>query len=269
MTTALSDHDQLFDLPSLPAQILDLADDFIVNGDLLEALSATDHLPVSALRQQIPAAQTLVAQTLAVRECVERTLRSTPAAVDASVRLRQTAYLAAGAADQLFRALALADVGQDGAESRVGMAKDLTAHGAETCVALAENIAVETLRRQVAQTGKDAPQLTSADLPAMRAVARGKAHVTLMLGRQYITNDDGPRLGINTIRDLEARALIRREGAPQGQEGQQEGKPQRLRLTAAGVRALAGSFGQAPTAGPGHQSSPFPVRTSAPVKRSR
>ncbi|MEE1744100.1 hypothetical protein [Streptomyces sp. JV184] len=263
MTTALSDHCQLFDLPSLPERLITLADDFIVHGDLLKALAATGHLQGSALRQQIPTTQELVVLTLGVRESIDGTLRSTPAVVDASLRLRQTAYLAAGAAEELRGLLILNDAGHSVAAHQAGMAKDLTALGAETCVALAETIAVETLRQRVAQTRESAPVLSSADLPAMHAVARGKAHVTLMLGRQYISNDDGARLSINTIRGLETRALIQREDADQ------EGKPQRLRLTAAGVSALASAFGQAPSTTPGHQSSPSPVHAPAPMKRSR
>ncbi|MEU2131749.1 hypothetical protein [Streptomyces sp. NPDC018352] len=265
MTTALSDHDQLFDLPSLPERLITLADDFIVHSDLLKALAATGHLRGTALRRQIPTTQLLAVQTLEVRESVKQTLRSTPAAVDASLRLRQTAFLTAGAAEELRGILTLIESGHSIAAEQVGTAKDLAALGADTCVALAEILAAETLRQQVAQTREDTPRLASTDMPAMRAVARGKAQVTLMLGRQYITNDDGARLSISTIRDLETRALIRREGAPQGQEG----KPQRLRLTAAGVRALAGSFGQPPTATPGHRRGPSSARTTAHVKRSR
>lgn len=263
MTTALSDHDQLFDLPSLPVRLITLADDFIVHSDLLKALAATSHLQGSALRQQIPASQRLAVHTLGVRESVEGTLRRTPAVVDASLRLRQTAYLATGVVDELRGLLRLNDTGHSVAASQVGMAMDLAALGAETCFALAEVLAVETLRQRVTQTREDPPRLSSADLPAMRAVARGKAHVTLMLGRQYISNEAGPRLSINTIRDLETRALIQREDA------QHEGRPQRLRLTAAGVRALAGSFGQEPSTAPGHQSSPSPVHAPASTKRLR
>ncbi|MDV9196046.1 hypothetical protein [Streptomyces sp. Wh19] len=261
MTTALSDHTQLFDLPTLPEQLINLADDFIVHGDLLKALAATDHLQGTTLRQQIPATEALAVLTLRVRESVQSTLRSTPAVVDASLRLRQTAYLTAGACEELRGLLILNEDGHSIAAHQVGMAKDLTALGAESCVALAETLAVETLRQRVAPTNEEAPRLSSADLPAMHAVARGKAHLTLMLGRQYISNDDGARLSINTIRDLESRALIQREDA------EQEGKPQRLRLTAAGVRALANTFGQTPPTAPGHQSSPSPVPAPAPMKR--
>lgn len=263
MTTALSDHCQLFDLPSLPERLITLADDFIVHGDLLKTLAVTGHLQGPALRQQIPRTQDLAVFTLGVRESVEGTLRSTPAVVDASLRLRQTAYLAAGAAEELRGLLILNDAGHSVAGHQAGMAQDLTALGAETCIALAETIAVESLRQRVAQPSENVPVLASTDLPAMHAVARGKAHVTLMLGRQYISNDDGARLSITTVRDLETRALIQRGGE------EQEGRPQRLRLTTAGVSALAGSFGQAPSTTPGQQSSPSPVHSPAPTKRLR
>ncbi|MFD8847589.1 hypothetical protein [Streptomyces sp. NPDC059604] len=263
MTTPLSEPDQLFDLPSLPERLIVLADEFIVHNDDLNALAATGHLQGLALRRQIPASHRLAVHVLTVRQSVEETLGSTPAVVDISLRLRQTAYLTAGATDELRGLLALNETGHSVAATQVETARDLAALGAETCVALAEKLAVETVRQQMARTRGDTSRIASADLPALLAVARGKAHVTLMLGRQYITNDDGPRLGINTIRDLESRALVQREGAAQGQEGQ----PQRLRLTEDGVRALAGAFTQAPSASPGRQTS-APAQAPAPAATS-
>ncbi|MFF3125894.1 hypothetical protein ACFVRD_27005 [Streptomyces sp. NPDC057908] len=264
MTTALSDHDPLFDLPTLPERLLALADEFICHNDALGEVSTAD-VRAAALRQHIPSTHALAARALEVRESVERMLRSTPAVVDASLRLQEIAFLSTGAVDELLGALSLVRAGKDGADNRIHMAANLTALGAATSVDLAETLAVEMRRQRVPLTGEAAPQLSSKDVTALRAVARGKAHITLMLGRQYITAEDGStKVSTTTVRSLESRFLLHRGGEPQ------ESVPQRLRLTASGMRTLAGTFGQAPPPAQGLQGGPsLPQPPSESVKRSR
>ncbi|MFE7046301.1 hypothetical protein ACFU9X_45115 [Streptomyces atratus] len=169
------------------------------------------------------------------------------------------------AAQPLLGALSLVKAGKDGAGNRIHMAANLTALGAATSVDLAETLAVEMRRQRVPLTGEAASLLSSKDVTALRAVARGKAHITLMLGRQYITAEDGStKVSSTTVRSLGSRFLLHRDGEPQ------ESVPQRLRLTASGMRTLAGSFGQAPPPAQGLQGGPsLPQPPSESVKRSR
>ncbi|MER6500139.1 hypothetical protein ABT218_12290 [Streptomyces sp. NPDC001455] len=203
-------------------------------------------------------------QTLAIRESVTHTLRHTPAVVDVSIRLRQMAFLTSGAADELLIALDLVKNSKVGAGLHIQLAKHLTVLGAPTSVDLAESLTAE-MRRQGMPLSGQVLQLSSADIAAMRDVACGKANVTQMLGRQYVTNEGGTRISINTVRNLEKRTLLHRHGV------QEESIPQRLLLTAAGIRALASTFAQAPphVSASGLQSVP-PLQQQAPTaKRTR
>ncbi|MFE1407817.1 hypothetical protein ACFW5D_30170 [Streptomyces sp. NPDC058770] len=259
MTTALPD-DQLFDLPTLPERLLSLADEFIGHNDAFAQDSAA-RMGAAELRERFPSARSLAERALEIRESVEHTLRPAPAVVDVSLELQQMAFLASGAADELLIALGLVQKGKAGAETHIQLAGALTALGAPASVDLAERLTAEMHRQRVPLSG-ELLQLSSADIAAMRAVARGKVHVTLMLGRQYITHEGGARLSINTVRALEAPSFLRRDGV------QKESVPQRLRLTTAGIRALAGAFGRTPPPVSGPRSVP-PLPQSTSVKRSR
>ncbi|MFB6987934.1 hypothetical protein ACFC0C_16445 [Streptomyces sp. NPDC056178] len=256
-------HEHLFDLPSLPEQLLGLAGSFTRHNDALSTLSAGEPESGAALRKHIPSTHALGRQTLDVMDSAERLLHPTPAAVEAGLRLRQLAFLTTGAVDELLGALDLVEAGANGADTRLQLAKELTLLGPEAAVGIAERLAVEMRPQRVAPEREGTTRLSPPELTALRAVARGEVQVTKMLGKQYVSSH-GTRLSIATIRTLESKELLKRDKGPQ------EALPQRLILTAAGDRALADVFGQSPVTTPAIHPAPNPSNApSAAVSRSR
>ncbi|MFJ6438658.1 hypothetical protein [Streptomyces sp. NPDC091416] len=218
----------LFDVPvPVPPveQLLLLAGRYTRHNDALDLAlaSPTDPDP----QTHAASARQLASETSAAITAV-LDQQPGPDLSDALVRLNQLAYLSAQSAGH-----------------NAHMARELTALAAQDIVTCASHIAQEPDRGRSGTSAPPAERLNPTHRAALHDIARGRAVVTESMGRQYV-NNRGPRILISTLRHLESNGLVdRAEGS--AAPAFKGGPPlDRLRLTPAGMTAVASFIGLPP-----------------------
>ncbi|MCY0942323.1 hypothetical protein [Streptomyces antarcticus] len=266
--------------PALPAppspgtaspvvRLLALADQFTQHNDLLARLRPA----YGAARGHASAAFLASACTEAVQAIQGHPIPATAAVEEATIRIKQLAYLTAGAAHHLAEAKgslgAPASVPEQARATReisqqIALAQELTALGPIAAVEAATTIAVEIHR---SSPGTAAVHLTPAERTALHAAARGHLAIGGSGDREHVhSRSDSVR--IDTVLALEQRGLTSREptSAPPAFDGGPP--PDRVRLTFSGAMAVAAQLGRAPHASaltttpvPSAHVTPAPART--------
>ncbi|MER7728507.1 hypothetical protein [Streptomyces sp. NPDC096323] len=223
-------------------QLLLLAGQYTRHNDTLDRALASPTEPDP--HAHAASAQQLASETsAAIIAVLDQHPCPGPDLSNALVRLSQLAYLSAQS------------VGHTAHKAR-----ELTALAPQDIVTSTAHIAQEQDRGHSGASAPPADRLPPAHRTALHDIARGHAVVTESMGRQYV-NNRGPRILISTLRHLESTGLVdraERSAAPAFKGG----PPQdRLRLTPAGVRAVAALVGHRPatTAAPTQMSPPNPV----------
>ncbi|MDF3292392.1 hypothetical protein [Streptomyces silvisoli] len=244
-----------------------LATDYTRHNDALWSLCLNSPNPdPDAVVDQINSARALARAVVAAIDTLDDRRLFYGAVVGAAgARLKQLDYLATDATDHLSHAVdILYDVrARPGASDdkallweagrRITLAQELTALGAQDCTATAELLVTE-LRRQDALVQPLAVSPTQQ--AALRAIAQGYVTIDRLDGKPLVSRDD-IRITISTIRSLEARTLVVREGCPQHML-------ERVRLTTDGCRALADTFGRPTSSTPATTRAVQPTPTTAP-----
>ncbi|ROQ70151.1 hypothetical protein EDD93_4658 [Streptomyces sp. 840.1] len=245
----------LFDVPPPPTpveRLLRLADQYTQHNDALDLLlrtaapSGRDTHADSALR--------LAADTQSAAKAIQGERRYESVELTETVmRLQQLAFLAT----------ASTDLG-------TGAARELTALAPEAAVNCAVTLATETRRRRWASAPDADQQLSSVQCDALSEIARGHVVASSSLGREF-TRSREPRVLMSTLRALEAKGLVERT-ANSAHAAYVGGPPlDRVRLTSAGITALASVIGLPPArpmTAPG--TTPRPLPSPAPATaRSR
>ncbi|MFB7257912.1 hypothetical protein [Streptomyces nojiriensis] len=251
--------DLLFDVPEPPTpveRLLALAGDVTRHNDALNLLRPTA-TSAPALGAHADSATQLAHTALtAVQAVHDQQLYASADLIDATVRIKQVAYLSGEAARHLTEAqaavtaAALANPGlselPDGTVEQFQLAQELTTLAPEAAVESATAIARETHRRRPSTTTAT-DGLASAELGALHAVARGHVVMARSQGREYVHSRNGS-VRINTLRSLEGKGLIVR--APATALPAFHGGPaqDRIRLTARGAAAVAALLALPPAA---------------------
>lgn len=234
----------LFDVlpPPTPVErLLHLADQYTQHNDALDLLlRATDPPAPDA---HAGSAQRLASATQAAIKAIQgERLYESEELTEVVMRLRQLAFLADASA-----------------ELSAGPARELTALAPEAVVASAVALASETRRRRRATAPTPDDRLGAVHRTALAEIACGHVVASSSLGREF-TRSREPKVLMSTLRGPEAHGLAERTtgSAPAAYVG---GPPlDRVRLTPAGVTALASVTGL-PAAGP----SAAPATTPRPV----
>lgn len=241
----------LFEIPAPPTpveRLLLLAGQYTLHNDTLDLglAASTDPDPAT----HVASARRLASETsTAISAVIDQQPHINPDLSDALVRLSQLAYLSA----------------QSGHDPR--MARDLTALAPEAIVNSAARIAQELGRGRSGASTAQKEHLTPLRCLALYEIARGHVVVTESVDRQYV-HSRGIRVPISTVRHLESHGLINRAGGSAA-PAFKGGPPQdRVRLTPAGVTAVASFIGLPPasTSTPTGVVPPSPVQ---PASRSR
>lgn len=265
--------DLLFDVPEPPTpveRLLALAGDVTRHNDALSLFRPTA-APGPALGAHADSATQLAHAALtAVQAVRDQQLYASADLIDATVRIKQVAYLSGEAARHLAEvqaavtAAALANPELTGlpdtAAEQFQLAQELTALAPEAAVESATGIARETHRRRPsATTAVDG--LATAELSALRAVARGHVVMARSQGREYVHSRDGS-VRIGTLRSLEDKGLI--VHAPATAPPAFHGGPaqDRIRLTVRGASAVAALLALPPAA---PSSAAAPAMPAAPT----
>ncbi|MEU2874211.1 hypothetical protein ABZ769_34305 [Streptomyces olivoreticuli] len=263
----------------LPERLLALAGDFTRHNDALNALTLNGASPANTVLDHIPATQRLARETFGATDALKsQRLQYSAPVREASVRLRQLAYLATEAAEHLIDAMDLIEAARIQAASstepphfylhalmdagsRIQLARELTALGPDDAFATAELLATE-MRRQHLASDRGPARLTATQHTALRIAARGHVEITELIGKHYVSSRD-VRLTITTIRALEDKGLLQRESRPTAAGGHQ-----RVHLTTEGRRTLASTFGrpQRPAPSPPATAPPARATTAAPTR---
>ncbi|MCY0933846.1 hypothetical protein [Streptomyces sp. H34-S4] len=270
--------DLLFDVPAsrTPSeQLLDLAAKYTRHNDALSLFRPTAASGPALGAHAASAARLTRAALAAVQTVHDQQPYLNAALVDATVRIKQLAYLSGEAARHLTEAqeavtgAALADPDRtslpDSVNLQVQLARELTALAPEAAIASAAGIAREIQRRhptvQTATAG-----LAMAELAALHATALGQVVVTQSQAREYV-HSRSVVVRISTLRSLEAKGLITRDPAT-APPAFDSGPPQdRIRLTSAGVTATIGVLTLPPAAAaPTAPAVPHAPTASGPVR---
>ncbi|MCY0954976.1 hypothetical protein [Streptomyces sp. H27-S2] len=268
----------LFDVPAsrTPAeQLLHLAAKYTRHNDALSLFRPTAASAPALDAHAASAARLTRAALAAVQTVHDQQPYLNPALVDATVRIKQLAYLSGEAGRHLNEAqeavtgAALADPDltslPDSVNLQVQLARELTALAPEAAIASATGIARETQRRhptvQTATAG-----LATAELAALHATALGQVVVTQSQAREYV-HSRNVVVRISTLRSLEAKHLITRDPAT-APPAFDSGPPQdRIRLTSDGVTATIGVLTLPPaTAAPTALAVPHAPTASGPFR---
>ncbi|MEU9939100.1 hypothetical protein [Streptomyces lavendulae] len=270
--------DQLFDVPEprTPVErLLSLAGSYTRHNDALARFRPT---PASGpdLSAHANSAAKLAHESLAaVKAIQDQQLYASADLIDATVRIKQIAYLSSEAARHLAEAQAAVTAASlatpkstslpDGVDQQVQLAQELTALAPEAAVESATGIARETQRRRPAAAGAS-DGLAAAELAALHTAARGHVVMTQSLGRQYVhSRDGGVRIG--TLRSLEGKGLITREPASAPPAYINGPAQDRIRLTSDGATAVAALLSSPPST-PASATSAVPPApaTSTPTR---
>ncbi|MER5826165.1 hypothetical protein ABT086_28865 [Streptomyces mirabilis] len=245
----------LFDVPPplTPIErLLHLADQYTRHNDALDILLRTATEPEP--QAHVASAQRLASDArIAVKAIHDERLYGSTELTECVVRLKQLAFLCAASADLGVQA-----------------ARELTALAPEAAVGCAAALAAETRRRHWSTAIAPDERLTAAQRTALVQIACGHVVASSSLGREF-TRSREPKILMSTLRALESKDLAERtpNSAPGAYIG---GPPQdRVRLTPAGITALASVIGLPPT-GPGAApgTAPRPIPTATPTAtRSR
>lgn len=263
--------DLLFDVPEPPTpveRLLALAGDVTRHNDALSLFRPTAASGPALGAHADSAAQLANAALTAVQAVHDQQLYASADLIDATVRIKQIAYLSGEAARHLAEAQATVTAAAlanpeltglpDGATEQFQLAQELTALAPEAAVESATGIARETHRRRPsASTATDG--LATAELSALHTVARGHVVMARSQGREYVhSRDSSVRIG--TLRSLEGKGLIVR--APATAPPAFHGGPaqDRIGLTAGGAAAVAALLALPPAA---PASAPAPAMPAA------
>jgi DNA-binding HxlR family transcriptional regulator len=169
---------------------------------------------------------------------------------DTAIRLKQLAFLSGASADLSAAA-----------------ARELTALAPEAAVSCAVTLAAETQQRhRTTAPAPDAP-LNAVQRTALAQVACGDVVASSSLGREF-TRSREPKVLMSTLRALEAKGLAERT-ARSARAAYIGGPPlDRVRLTSAGITALASAIGAMPNTGLKTRPRPLPATAQA-TTRSR
>ncbi|MFE9367863.1 hypothetical protein ACFYNN_34950 [Streptomyces sp. NPDC006978] len=248
------DEGLLFDVPAPPTpveRLLMLADSYVQHNDMLDRLLRSG--PQAEPDTNVASAQRLAYATrTAIKTILDGRLFESHELSDAVVRLQQLAYLSSASM-----------------EHPLATARMLTALAPEATMGCADSLAGEIRRRRWSTTAAPIHQLNPTEHTALWEIACGNVVTTSSLGRQYVHYRD-VRVLIGTLRSLEANDLIER--VPQSASPAYVGGPlqDRVRLTSAGISALASTICLPPAAGspPATTPPPTPVSTRT-ATRSR
>ncbi|MFG2294634.1 hypothetical protein [Streptomyces sp. NPDC048603] len=273
--------DLLFDVPEPPTpveRLLALAGDVTRHNDALSLFRPTAASGPALGAHADSATQLAHAALTAVQAVRDQQLYASADLIDATVRIKQVAYLSGEAVRHLAEAQAtvtasaLAHPGltglPDGTAEQIQLAQELTALAPEAAVEAAAGIARETHRRRPSATTA-ADGLAAAELSALHAVARDHVVMARSQGREYVHSRDGS-VRINTLRSLEGKGLIVR--APACAPPAFHGGPaqDRIRLTTGGATAVAALLAPPPTAPASAPARPMPTApTTTGPARSR
>ncbi|MEU8678005.1 hypothetical protein [Streptomyces sp. NPDC048560] len=246
--------------PSPVVRLLALADQFTQYNDHLARLRPA----YGAARGHTSATFLVSACTEAVQAIQDQPIPATVAVTDAAIRIKQLAYLTAGAARHLAEAKDLLGAPASGSDQergtqeinrQIALAQELTALGPAAALEAATAVALEMHRSSL--TGATAAGcLTPAERTALYAAARGHLAIGRSGGREHI-HSRSRTVHIDTVLALEHQGLTAREpaSAPPAFDG---GPPQdRVRLTLSGAMAVAAQLGRAPHA-PALTTTPLP-----------
>ncbi|WP_327386807.1 hypothetical protein [Streptomyces sp. NBC_01207] len=265
--------DLLFDVPEPPTpveRLLALADDVTRHNDALHLFRPTAASAPALGAHSDSATRLARAALTAVQAVLDQQLYASADLIEATVRIKQVAYLSGEAARHLAEvqaavtAAALANPELTGlpdtAAEQFQLAQELTALAPEAAVESATGIARETHRRRPSATTA-ADGLATAELGALHAVARGHVVMARSQGREYVHSRDGS-VRIGTLRSLEGKGLIVR--APATAPPAFRGGPaqDRIRLTVRGASAVAALLALPPAA---PSSATAPAMPAAPT----
>ncbi|MEU9240721.1 hypothetical protein [Streptomyces sp. NPDC048385] len=245
----------LFDVPPplTPVErLLRLADQYTRHNDALDILLRTGTEPEP--QAHVASAQHLASDTcIAVKAIQDERLYESPELTETVVRLKQLAYLSTASAEH-------------GAQA----ARELTALAPEAAVGCAAALAAETRRRHWSTAIAPDERLTATQRTALAQIACGHVVASSSLGREF-TRSREPKVLMSTLRALESKDLAER--TPNSALGAYIGGPpqDRVRLTPAGVTALATVIGLPPArpgTAPGVTPRPIPTAAQA-TTRSR
>lgn len=271
---------QLFDMPEprTPVELLlSLSGNYTRHNDAL-ALFRPTHASGPELGAHANSAAQLAHESLAAVKAVQdQQLYASADLIDATVRIKQIAYLSSEAARHLAEAQAVVTAASltnpertgppDGVDRQVQLAQELTALAPEAAIESATGIARETQRRRPAAAGAS-DGLAAAELSALHAAARGHVVMAQSLGRQYVHSRDG-RVRIGTLRSLESKGLITREPATAPPAYDNGPAQDRIRLTAGGATAVAALLAAPPTAPASATPAVPPVSATSTPARGR
>ncbi|MGW0710196.1 hypothetical protein ACWD4G_30285 [Streptomyces sp. NPDC002643] len=245
----------LFDVPPprTPVErLLHLADQYTRHNDALDLLLD----PAARPEQQdhVASSQRLASATrTTIKAIQDERLYASTELTETVVRLKQLALLSAASAD-----LGLQE------------ARELTALAPAAAVGCAASLSCETQRRRSSSAIPSEEQLTATQRTALEQIACGHVVASSSLGREF-TRSREPKVLMSTLRALESKDLAERSpgSAPGAYHG---GPPQdRVRLTSAGVTALAAVIGlplTGPRTAPGTTPRTIPTASRA-ATRSR
>ncbi|MEV0577103.1 hypothetical protein [Streptomyces sp. NPDC050392] len=237
----------LFDVPvPVPPveQLLLLASQYTRHNDTLDLALASPTEPDP--QTHAASARQLASETsAAITAVLDQQPCPSPDLSDALVRLNQLAYLSAQSAGHTAH-----------------KARELTALAPQDIVTSTAHIVLEQDRGRSGTSAPPAERLTPAHCAALHDIAQGRAVVTKSMGRQYV-NNRGPRILVSTLRHLESTGLVdRAEGS--AAPAFKGGPPlDRLRLTPAGMTAVASFIGLPPagTNTPPRMVTPAPAQS--------
>ncbi|WP_132836140.1 hypothetical protein [Streptomyces sp. BK205] len=245
----------LFDVvpPPTPVErLLHLADQYTQHNDGLDLFLGTPSPP--APDAHVGSAQSLVVGTQsAIKAIQDERLYESVELAETIRRLKQLAFLTSSSVDL-----------------GAGAARELTALAPEAAVGCAVTLAGETRRRRWATAPAPDDRLTAVHRMALAEIACGHVVASSSLGREF-TRSREPKVLMSTLRVLETKGLAERTAgsAPAAYVG---GPPlDRVRLTGAGITALASVIGS-PPAGPSTVPGPTPhplPATAEAATRSR
>lgn len=264
--------DLLFDVPEPPTpveRLLALAGDVTRHNDALSLFRPTATLGPALGAHADSATQLAHAALTAVQAVRDQQLYASADLIDATVRIKQVAYLSGEAARHLAEvqaavtAAALANPELTGlpdtAAEQFQLAQELTALAPEVAVESATGIARETTRLR--PSAATAVGLATAELSALHAVARGHVVMARSQGREYVHSRDGS-VRIGTLRSLEGKGLIVRTPATAPPAFHGGPAQDRIGLTVRGASAVAALLAFPPAA---PSSATAPAMPSAPT----
>ncbi|MEU3402985.1 hypothetical protein ABZ766_03385 [Streptomyces sp. NPDC006670] len=265
--------DLLFDVPPTPTpveRLLALACDATRHNDALSLFLPTAASGPALGAHADSAAQLAHAALTAVQAVRDQQLYASADLIDATVRIKQIAYLSGEAARHLAEAQATVTAAAhanpeltgfpDTAAEQFQLAQELTGLAPEAAVESATGIARETQRRRPSATTA-ADGLATAERSALHTVARGHVVMARSHGREYVHSRRGS-VRIATLRSLEGKGLIARAPATAPPAFQGGPAQDRIRLTALGAPAVAALLALPPAA---PASAPAPAMPAAPT----